>query len=114
MMTLCIVWEGQVGNNAFDRPTLLALWHVQEGIDIIQIEVMALEEASFLLSKKPRCPLLNPIGDNISTLVKQPPGCAPWNLFGNGTSTHVYKQASLSSEIARMYDFDVFSSTCCP
>jgi len=25
-----------------------------------------------------------------------------------------YLQASLSSEIARMYDFDVFSGTCCP
>ncbi len=62
---------------AFDRPTLLALWHLQEGTNLIQIEVLALEEAGFLLLKKPRCPFVNLVGDDISTLVKQPPKCAP-------------------------------------
>jgi hypothetical protein len=34
--------------------------------DITQIEVVALEEASFLLSKKPRYPFVNYVGDNKS------------------------------------------------
>jgi hypothetical protein len=42
-----------------NRPTLPSLWHVQVGTNLIQIEVVALEEASFLLLKKPRCPLIN-------------------------------------------------------
>jgi hypothetical protein len=44
---------------ALDKPTLHSLWHMQAKIDLIQIEVMALEEASFLLSNKPKCPLIN-------------------------------------------------------
>jgi hypothetical protein len=76
---------------ALDRPTLLALWHVQEGTNLIQIEVLALEEFGFLLLRKPRCPFINLVGDDIYALVKQPPKCAPWNLFGDATSTCVYK-----------------------
>jgi hypothetical protein len=55
---------------ALNRVALLSLWHVQEGTNHIQIEVVALEEASFLLSKKPKCPLVNLIGDNIFAFVK--------------------------------------------
>jgi len=80
---------------ALDSSTLPSLWHVQERTYLIQIEVVALEEASFLFSEKPRCPFVNPVGDDISTFVKQPPGCAPWNLFGNGTFTLVYKPLDL-------------------
>jgi hypothetical protein len=76
---------------AFNRPTLLSLWHVQEGTNLIQIEVVALEEASFLLLEKQKCPFLNPIRDNISAFMKQPPGCALWNLFGDDNSTPTYK-----------------------
>jgi len=36
---------------ALNRPTLPSLWLVQERIDFTQIEVVALEEAGFLLSK---------------------------------------------------------------
>jgi hypothetical protein len=61
-----------------DRLALLALWLVQEGIDLIQIEVLALEEVGFLLSKKPRCPLVNLVGDDIFASMKQPPECALW------------------------------------
>jgi hypothetical protein len=61
---------GTSKKHAFDRPTLPSLWHVQEGTNHIQIEVVALEEVSFLLSKKPRCPFINLVGDDISTLVK--------------------------------------------
>jgi hypothetical protein len=44
---------------AFDWPTLPSLWHMQAWTNIIQIEVVALEEAIFLLLEKPRCPLIN-------------------------------------------------------
>jgi hypothetical protein len=64
---------------------------------LIQIEMVALEEASFLLSEKPKCPLINPIADDISTPVNQPPRCAPWNLFGNGTFSLVYKPLDLDA-----------------
>jgi hypothetical protein len=69
MMTLCVVWEGQT-LDALDRLALPALWPMQEGTNLIQIEVLVLEEVCFLLSKKPRCPFINLIGDDISTLVK--------------------------------------------
>jgi hypothetical protein len=62
---------------AFDRPTLLSLWHVQARINLIQIEVVTLEEASFLFLKKARCPLVNQVGDNTSTPLNQPLTCAP-------------------------------------
>jgi hypothetical protein len=35
---------------ALNTPTLPSLWHLQERIDLIQIEVVALEEVGFLLS----------------------------------------------------------------
>jgi len=88
---------GRIGKKSIlNRPTLFSLWHVQEGIDLVQIEVVALEEAGFLLLKKPRCPLINPIKDDIYAPMKQPPKYAPWNLFGNGTSTFVYKPLDLN------------------
>jgi hypothetical protein len=37
---------------------------VQVATDIIQIEVVALEEVVFLLLEKPRCPLVNKVGDD--------------------------------------------------
>jgi hypothetical protein len=55
---------------AFNRLASPSLWHVQEGTNLIQIEVVALEEVSFLLSKKPRCPLVNLVKDDRSTLMK--------------------------------------------
>jgi len=76
---------------AIDRLVLPSLWHVQEMILLTQIEMVALEEASSLLLKKPKCPLINLVGDNISTPANQPLGCAPWNLFGNGTFAPIYK-----------------------
>jgi hypothetical protein len=76
---------------ALDRPTLLSLWLVQEGTNFTQIEVVALKEVGFLLSEKPRYPLINPVGDNMFTPVNQPPSCAPWNLFGDGICTPIYK-----------------------
>ncbi len=54
---------------ALDRPTLPSLWLVQVGTNLTQIEVVALEEVGFLLSKKPRCPFVNKVGDNISAPV---------------------------------------------
>ncbi len=75
----------------FDRLALPSLWHVQLGINLTQIEVVALEEFGFLLSKKPRSPLVNQVRVNIYALVNHHFACAPWNLFGNGASTHVYK-----------------------
>jgi hypothetical protein len=62
---------------ALDRPTLPSLWLVQEGTNLTQIEVVALEEVSFLLLEKLIRPLINPIGDDISTPMKQPLECAP-------------------------------------
>jgi hypothetical protein len=53
---------------AFDRLAFPSIWPLQEGIDLIQIEVVAFEEARFLLLEKPRCPLVNPIGDDIFAL----------------------------------------------
>jgi hypothetical protein len=38
--------------NAFDRLALPSLWHVQKGIDLTQIKVVALEEVGFLLLEK--------------------------------------------------------------
>jgi hypothetical protein len=55
---------------AFDRPTLPSLWLVQEGTNLTQIEVVALEEAGFLLSEKPRCPFVNLVGEDIFAHVK--------------------------------------------
>jgi hypothetical protein len=48
-----------------DKPTLPSLCPMQARIDLIQIEVVSLEEASFLLLEKPRCPLVNQVGDDI-------------------------------------------------
>jgi hypothetical protein len=87
---------GGIGRKStLNRPTLLSLWHVQQGIDLVQIEVVALEEVGFLLSEKPRCPLINPIKDDIYAPMK-PPKHAPWNFFGNGTSTFDYKPLDLN------------------
>jgi hypothetical protein len=44
---------------ALNRQILPSLWHVQVMIDLIQIMVVTLKQASFLLSKKPRCPFIN-------------------------------------------------------
>jgi len=74
-----------------NRPTLPSSWHVQVGIDFAQIEAMALEEVSFLLREKLRCPLVNQVKKDISTPMNQPSTCAPQNLFNHGPSTNVYK-----------------------
>jgi hypothetical protein len=42
---------------------------VQVGTYFIEIEVVALEEVGFLLSEKPRCPLVNKVGDDNFALV---------------------------------------------
>ncbi len=76
---------------AFDKLALPSLWHVQARKNFNQIEVVALEEASFLLSEKPKCPFINPVGDNRYAPVNQPLACAPHNIFSDGISTHVYK-----------------------
>jgi hypothetical protein len=55
---------------ALNRPALLSLCLVQEGTDLTQIEMVALEEVGFLLSEKPRCPLINLVGDDIFAFVK--------------------------------------------
>jgi hypothetical protein len=39
--------------------------------------VVALEEVGFLILEKPKCLLVNQIGDNIPTFVNQPSACAP-------------------------------------
>jgi hypothetical protein len=44
---------------ALNRLALPSLWHEQSGTNFTQIEMVALEEASFLLLEKPRCPLVN-------------------------------------------------------
>jgi hypothetical protein len=76
---------------AFNRLTLLSLWPMQTGINFTQIEVVALEETGFLLSKQPRFPLVNYVGDHIFAFMNQPSTCAPHNFFSDGPSTHVYK-----------------------
>jgi hypothetical protein len=70
---------------ALDRPTLLTLWHVQEGTNFIQIEMLTLKEVGFLFLEKPICPLINLVGDDIYALVKQPLKC------GDITFALVYK-----------------------
>jgi len=80
---------------ALNRLTLLSLWLVQAKIDLTHIEVVALEEDGFLLSKKQTCPLINQVGDDISTPMNQPSTCAPQNLFGNGIFVDVYKPLDL-------------------
>jgi hypothetical protein len=74
-----------------------SLWLVQVRTNFIQIEVVALEEDGFLLSKKPTCPLINQVGDDISAPMNQPSICALQNLFGNGTFAHVYKPLFLNA-----------------
>jgi hypothetical protein len=81
---------------ALDRPVLPSLWHVQARTNVTQIEVMALEEASFLLFENPKCPLVDQVGDNNSTPINQPFACTLWNLFGDGPSAHVYKPSDPS------------------
>jgi hypothetical protein len=72
---------------ALDRLALLTLWLVQERKNLIQIEVVVLKEAGFLLLEKPRCPFINSIKDDIFAPMKQHPRCTPWNLFSDGIST---------------------------
>jgi hypothetical protein len=50
---------------ALDRPTLPSFWPMQVGTNFTQIEVVALEEVGFLLSKKLRCPFVNQVEDDI-------------------------------------------------
>jgi hypothetical protein len=76
---------------ALDKLALPSLWHVQARTNFTQIEVVALEEAGFLLSEKPKCPFVNQVGDNISTPINQHLASTPHNLFSDGTSTHIYK-----------------------
>jgi len=68
---------------------------VQVGTNFTQIEVVALEEVGFLLLEKPKCRLINQVGDDISTPMNHPFACALRNLFGNGISAHVYKPLDL-------------------
>jgi hypothetical protein len=82
---------------ALNRPTLPSLWLVQARIDLTQIEVVALEEDGFLLSKKLICPLINQVGDDISASMNEPSVCALQNLFGNGIFAHVYKPLDLDA-----------------
>jgi hypothetical protein len=58
MMTLCVV-GGISKKYALNKQALPSLWHVQAGTNIIEIKVVALEEANFLFLEKPRCPLVN-------------------------------------------------------
>ncbi len=53
---------------ALNKLALPSLWLVHKRTYFIQIEVVALE-VGFLLLEKPRCPFVNPIGNNISTHV---------------------------------------------
>jgi hypothetical protein len=68
---------------AFNRLALPSLLLMQVRTNFIQIEVVALEDASFLLLEKPRCPFANLVKDNISTPMNQPLAYALPNLFGN-------------------------------
>jgi hypothetical protein len=69
---------------------------VQVRTNFTQIEVVALEEVGFLLLEKPRCPFVNQVGDDIYT--HEPPFCMCLrNLFGDGTSAHVYKPLDLDA-----------------
>ncbi len=77
--------------HALDRLILPSIWHVQVETNVNQIEVVALEDASFLLSKKPRCPLGNQVGDDNSTSVNEPFTCALQIFFSNNPFTHVYR-----------------------
>jgi hypothetical protein len=82
---------------------------VQVGTNFIQIEVVALEEVPFLLLEKPRCPLINQVGDDISTPMNHPFASAFQNLFGDGTFAHVYKPLDLDArpnqEMEKHYPF---------
>jgi hypothetical protein len=42
----------------------------RDKLNLTQFEVVALEEAGFLLSEKPRCPFVNPVGDDIFAPMK--------------------------------------------
>jgi hypothetical protein len=44
---------------ALDRPTLPSLWPMEARIDFNQIDVVASDEAGFLLLEKLRCPLVH-------------------------------------------------------
>jgi hypothetical protein len=58
---------------AFNRPILPSSWLVQARRNLTQIEVVALEEVNFLLSKKPKCPFVNQVGNDSSTSMNQLP-----------------------------------------
>ncbi len=93
---LCCV-GGTSRKYAFNRPTLPSLWPMQLGKNLTQIEVVALEEVGSLLLEKPRCPLVNWVGNNNFALVNQPSTCTPWNFFGDGAFAHVYKPLDLDA-----------------
>jgi hypothetical protein len=80
---------------AFDRPTLPSIWHVQVGTNLIQIEVVALEEAGSLLLEELRCLVVNQVGDDIFAFMNHLFARALWNLFGDGTFAHAYKPLDL-------------------
>ncbi len=75
---------------AFDRPALPSLWLCNKD-KLTQIEMVALEEAGFLLLEKLRYSLVNKVGDDIFAFINQPSACALQNLFSDGISVHVYK-----------------------
>jgi hypothetical protein len=55
---------------ALNKQALPTLWPVQEGTYLIQIDMLEVEEVDFLLLDKPRCPLVNSVGDDIFTPMK--------------------------------------------
>jgi hypothetical protein len=69
---------------ALDKPTLPSLWPMQA-----RTNFTTLQEAGFLLSKKPKCPFVNQVGDDRSAPVNQPLACTPHNLLSDGTSMSI-------------------------
>jgi hypothetical protein len=69
---------------------------MQARLDLIHIEMVALEEVGFLFLKKSRCPFVNQIGDDQFAPINQHLACALQNIFGNGTLAHVYKPLDLN------------------
>jgi hypothetical protein len=79
----------------------------------VVIGLIQIEEVGFLFSKKPRCPFVNQVVDNIFAPMNQPFACALENLFGDVIFPHFYKPLDpnawpKSRNVKKIYHLDMF------
>jgi hypothetical protein len=80
MMVISMLWQFTIERKAQEATMhlpMFTIWHVQEGTNVFQDEVIALEKASFFLCEQHKCSL--------------------WNLFSDKNSIHVHQPFDVNS-----------------